>query len=126
MNSETSSKSILIPAPSEWPFFAALGILLIFFGLVTHFIVSLMGVAVLLRAAVGWWFDVLPEQREQAVDVESAVVSIAKSRLRVDHLTLGTAITGCGYQSKCIRIGPGLLVEPPVLWLWQRLPCSSD
>jgi hypothetical protein len=91
MNSETSPKSILVPAPSEWPFFAALGITLICFGLVTHYIVSLVGAAILIRAAIGWWFDVLPEQKEQPVNVESTVVYIAKSALKVDHLSLGCA-----------------------------------
>jgi hypothetical protein len=91
MNSETTSKSILVPAPSEWPFFAALGIALIFFGLVTHYIVGVTGAAILIRAAIGWWFDVLPEQKEQAMDVDSRVVYIARSGMKVDHLSLGSA-----------------------------------
>ncbi len=91
MSNQTGAKSILVPAPSEWPFFAALGITLIFFGVVTHYVVSLTGVAVLMRAAIGWWFDVLPEQKEEAVNLDGAVVHIARSALKVDHLSLGSA-----------------------------------
>jgi hypothetical protein len=92
MANEKCSNSILIPAPTAWPFIAALGITLVFAGLVTHPVVSVVGTAVLLRAAVGWWFDVLPEQKEEAVLVSLADRSaqqIPKSSLTVDHLSTG-------------------------------------
>jgi len=92
MLSERDSNSILVPAPTAWPFIAALGITLMFTGLVTHAAVSIVGVAVLLRAAVGWWLDVLPEQKEEAVFVSPAdqsAAQIPKSALAVDHLTTG-------------------------------------
>jgi hypothetical protein len=92
MVNETESNSILLPAPTAWPFIAALGITLTFAGLVTHPLVSIVGVAVLLRAAAGWWLDVLPEQREDAVLVSAADrtgTQISKSSLAVDHLATG-------------------------------------
>ena len=66
MANENVSNSILVPAPTAWPFIAAFGIALAFTGLVTHPAVSIVGVVVLLRAAAGWWFDVLPAQKEEA------------------------------------------------------------
>jgi hypothetical protein len=92
MANEKDLNSILIPAPTAWPFVAALGITLVFAGLVTHPAVSVVGAAVLLRAAVGWWFDVLPEQKEEAVLVglaDRSAQQIPKSSLTVDHLSTG-------------------------------------
>jgi hypothetical protein len=89
MANEKSSNSILVPAPTAWPFIAALGITLIFTGLVTHAVVSIVGAAVLLRAAAGWWLDVLPDQKEEAVPVnlaDQAGVQVAVSSSVVDRL----------------------------------------
>jgi hypothetical protein len=47
---------------------------------------------VALRAAIGWWFDVLPEQKEETVLVSLADLGAArvlKSSSRVDRLTNG-------------------------------------
>jgi len=93
MTDEKDSNSILVPAPTAWPFIAALGITLLFTGLVTHLAVSIVGVAVLVRAAIGWWRVVLPEQEEEAVNVSPADriaarvprSSSAVERLAADH-----------------------------------------
>ena len=91
MANEKVSSSILVPAPTAWPFIAAFGITLTFTGLVTHPAVSMVGVMVLLRAAAGWWFDVLPEQKEEAALVRISERSWAepKSSSAVDHLAAG-------------------------------------
>lgn len=91
MANEKVSNSILVPAPTAWPFIAAFGITLTFTGLVTHPAVSMVGVMVLLRAAAGWWFDVLPEQKEEAALVRISERSWAepKSPSAVDHLAAG-------------------------------------
>ncbi len=92
MLNEKDSNSILVPAPTAWPFIAALGITLVFTGLVTHPAVSIVGLVVLLRAATGWWLDVLPEQKEETVRVSLAdrtAAHVPKSSSAVDHLTTG-------------------------------------
>ena len=84
--------SILVPAPTAWPVITALGITLIFTGLVTHFVASIVGLTVVLRAAVGWWRDVLPEQKEETVLVSTADLSgvqVPASSSAVDHLAAG-------------------------------------
>jgi hypothetical protein len=89
MLNEQDSKSILVPAPTAWPFIAALGITLLFTGLVTHPVVSMVGLVVLLRGAAGWWLDVLPEQKEEAVLVSATAESwaqITPSSVGVDRL----------------------------------------
>jgi len=85
--------SILVPAPTAWPFIASLGITLLFTGLVTHVVVSVVGAVVLLRAAIGWWSVVLPEQKEEAVSVSPSDRIAARvprsasvvERLAADH-----------------------------------------
>jgi hypothetical protein len=92
MVNEKRSNSIPLPAPTAWPFLAALGITLMFAGLVMHAVVSIVGAAVLLRAAAGWWLAVLPEQKENAVLVSAADLAgtqIPKSSSAVDHLATG-------------------------------------
>jgi hypothetical protein len=89
---EKDSNAILVPTPTAWPFIAALGITLIFTGLVTHAAVSVVGMVVLFRAATGWWFDVLPEQKEESVPVslaDRAGARVPKSSSAVDHLSAG-------------------------------------
>jgi hypothetical protein len=55
------------PAPTVWPMVAALGVTLMFGGLVTHVIVSAVGILLSLIAAVGWWKEVLPQARVEFV-----------------------------------------------------------
>jgi len=83
---QSASNSILIPAPTAWPLIVALGISMIFMGLVTHAVVSIVGAAILLRAATGWWFDVLPEQKEEFVALTPGA-AIARSQATVDHFS---------------------------------------
>jgi hypothetical protein len=89
---ENDASSILVPAPTQWPFIAALGITLMFSGIVTHIAVTMVGTVMLLRAAIGWWFAVLPDQKEEVVGVtaaDRAAARVSKSSSRVDHLTDG-------------------------------------
>src|SRR5258706_2807083 len=85
---KADSNSILVPAPTAWPFIAALGITLILAGLVTLLAVSVVGAIVLLRSSVGWWLEVLPEQKEEVVLVSPAD-QVSRSSLAVDHLAPG-------------------------------------
>ena len=89
---ENDASSILVPAPTQWPFIAALGIALMFSGIVTHIAVTMVGTVILLRAAIGWWFNVLPEQQEEAVPVSAADLAatlVPRSSSKVDRLTDG-------------------------------------
>ena len=55
------------PAPTVWPMVAALGVTMMFGGLITHAIVSAVGLLLSLIAAVGWWKEVLPQARVEVV-----------------------------------------------------------
>jgi len=89
-----------LPASTAWPMALALGVTLIFAGLVTSMSVTGVGVVVSLCAAVGWWRQVLPVEHEErvpfppparrarpvapsAVEVERRSVGAGGHRLRV-------------------------------------------
>jgi hypothetical protein len=85
MNEKDPTSILMIPTPTAWPFMVALSIALICAGLVTHAMVSVAGAVLLLRSAIGWWFDVLPEQKEEMIAVGQAE-PISKSYAAVDYL----------------------------------------
>ena len=58
-----------MPAPTVWPLVTALGITLGCAGLVTHLAVSVVGLVLFLRGLIGWWRDVLPVEKHEAVPV---------------------------------------------------------
>jgi hypothetical protein len=63
--------SFELPAPTVWPMVVALGVTLGFTGLVTHVAVSVVGVVLALVGGVGWWRNVLPDERVEHVPVSS-------------------------------------------------------
>ena len=84
-----SEDMIEVPAPTPWPFVTAFGLTLIFAGLVTSLGVSFVGLAVLLRGAVGWFRNVFPVPQEEMIQVRRTFAPIAPSTRRVDHLLPG-------------------------------------
>lgn len=84
--------SFELPAPTVWPMVVALGVTLGFTGLVTHVAVSVVGVVLALVGGVGWWRNVLPEERVEHVPVSPAASTppsvIARSR-SVERLAFG-------------------------------------
>jgi hypothetical protein len=61
--------TIELPAPTAWPLTMALGATLLAAGLVTTGLVSLLGAVLLISGAVGWFRDVLPEERSVEVRI---------------------------------------------------------
>lgn len=87
-------ESIELPAPTAWPMVLAFGITLGCAGLVTNAIVSGVGVALALLAAVGWWRQVLPRQAVEHVPLRppaERAKPVAPSRAAVGRLRLGEA-----------------------------------
>jgi len=91
---ENQSKEVIhLPAPTAWPMIFAFGLALLFAGLVTTFYVSLVGLVLVLRAAVGWWFEVLPTEHCEFVTLEHPVLEEAAAERpvssKVEHLRPG-------------------------------------
>ena len=68
---EQVSGNLPLPAPTVWPFVTAFGITLLFAGLVTQPIISVVGFVVALRGAIGWFRDVLPVEQHELVRLRS-------------------------------------------------------
>jgi hypothetical protein len=72
--------SVILPAPTAWPMVLALGLSMMITGMVTHWVISLLGLVLSLRSAVGWFFEVLPHEHHVAVAVQTQVVKISSTR----------------------------------------------
>jgi len=87
-------ETIELPASTPWPMITALGFTLICAGVVTHIAVSVVGLLIALRGAVGWFRDVFPESKHQLVRVDALDQSarpIRTSARAVAHLRAGEA-----------------------------------
>jgi len=83
-------ETIAMPAPTTWPMVLAAAIVLVFAGLVTNGYVSVVGGALLVFAAVGWWREVLPHERHVEVPLERTADAITHvTSRRVERLRLG-------------------------------------
>src|ERR1035441_768304 len=61
---------VMLPAPTAWPFTLALGLALIFAGMLTNVSISILGAVLYLSGAVGWFREVLPHERHVRVPAE--------------------------------------------------------
>src|SRR5215471_12430630 len=86
--------TLALPAPTAWPFVTALGLTLLGAGLVTHPAVSVVGLVLALRGAVGWFREVLPTEQHETVRVRPMELRAAPTKVSprtVAHLTAGVA-----------------------------------
>jgi len=72
-------QTVVLPAPTAWPFLLALGASLIFAGMLTNASVSILGAILFIPSAVGWFRQVLPHEHHVEVPAvaEPEVVVIA-------------------------------------------------
>jgi hypothetical protein len=77
---EHTTGAVQLPAPTAWPMVLALGIALMLTGMVTHWVISLLGLLLTLRATRGWFFQVLPHEHHISVPVSTEVIAITSAR----------------------------------------------
>jgi hypothetical protein len=75
-----------LPAPTTWPIVLAFGITLLFAGLVTNASVSVLGAALSLVAGIGWFRDVVPQEKEETVEVRERAAIAVSVRREVERL----------------------------------------
>lgn len=83
-----------LPAPTAAPLFFALGLTLLFAGLVTDALVSAVGFAFAAGGAVGWWRQVLPREAHERAPLQSPherPAPVVAQPGRVAHLRAGEA-----------------------------------
>jgi hypothetical protein len=87
----TEDTQILMPKPTFWPMVFAFGLTLLIAGLVTHYVVSLVGLVIAARGGVGWWDDVIPHEahEEMAIDLAARPAPILVEARSVVRLKTG-------------------------------------
>ena len=75
------SVTLHLPAPTIWPLVLGLGITLCLAGLITNFSITLLGLLLAAMAAVGWFRNVLPQEKHEAVQaaVEAGEHAVASA-----------------------------------------------
>jgi len=84
--------TIELPAPTLWPMVAAFGLTLGFAGLVTSIFVTLLGIVAFVIGGIGWWHDIFPLEKHEAVRVvppEQRAAPVVAAPHRVAHLVAG-------------------------------------
>jgi hypothetical protein len=79
-------REIEVPAPTAWPFLLAIGVALLFAGLVTSTSVSCLGALLSLAGSVGWFREVLPREHEEVVPILPEYTRLTTVRRAVDRL----------------------------------------
>jgi len=86
---EPADDTIQVPASNGWPLVAAFGLTLVFAGLLTHFMVSILGAVSLCAGLIGWFREVLPQEAHESVAVEKEGLVLTPPRPTVLHLEVG-------------------------------------
>ena len=100
--------TIELPAPTAWPIVLAFGFTLLFAGLLTNVSVSVLGAVLSLAGCVGWFREVLPHEREEAVEVVPEDTSIATERERVERIHVDEAIVRAWLPLETYPISAGV------------------
>lgn len=79
-HAHTETDVIHLPTPTAWPVVLSLGLSLMLAGMVTHYVVSLLGLLLTVVSSVGWFRQVLPHEHHFDVPVEVEVVEIVTAR----------------------------------------------
>ena len=79
-------REIEVPASTAWPLVLAFGFTLLFAGLVTSVSVSILGAVLSVAGCVGWFREVFPYQREEAVPVAPEDFQVTTARRVVERV----------------------------------------
>lgn len=77
-----------LPTPTSWPIVLSLGITLLLTGLVTNWVISLLGGVMMVMSTVGWFREVLPHEQHVGVPVITRVEPITSRRINVIRIPL--------------------------------------
>jgi len=86
---KTEGNVIQVPASTGWPLVAAFGLTMVFAGLLTHVMVSILGAVTLCMGLVGWFGQVLPHEAHESVAREKESPVLEPPRPKVRHLEVG-------------------------------------
>ncbi len=84
----THSETVHLPTPTAWPIVMAFGVMLIFAGMVTNFVISALGIVLTFSGAIGWFRQVLPHEAHEDVPVVVEDIVITTTRPRVQQIVI--------------------------------------
>jgi hypothetical protein len=84
---EPDQKAVQLPAPTAWPIVLALGVTLLFAGLLTSADLTVVGAVLTVVSSVGWFRDVLPREQHEMVPVDSTEAKAVTARTAVTPAT---------------------------------------
>jgi hypothetical protein len=87
---ESTPSAVSLPAPTPWPIVLSFGVTLVFAGMVTSASLSILGALLFVSGCVGWFRDMFPHERHEAVPVVGVVTPIATNRPVVAQVELIT------------------------------------
>ncbi len=90
MEKPANPGTIEVPASTAWPFVLAVGVMLLFAGIVTSMAVSALGAVLSVAATVGWFREVLPREREEFAPVIPESIRLTTERRVVERFPVAT------------------------------------
>jgi len=78
--------SIVLPTPTAWPMVLAMGLTLLVSGMVTHWIISLLGLIFTLSSIVGWFREIFPHENHISVPIQAGIIEIKSTRTTREQL----------------------------------------
>ena len=79
-------ETVNVPASTAWPIVLAFGVTLLFAGLVTTAAIALVGAVLSLTGAVGWFRNVLPQEKKERVEVRELPAVLTTTRREIERL----------------------------------------
>jgi hypothetical protein len=89
---ERTPDAVEMPAPTAWPIAFALGLTLLFAGMVISEAVSVLGAIVAIAGAVGWFRDVLPYEAHETVEVMPEAAAVTTARREVVRMAVANEL----------------------------------
>jgi hypothetical protein len=89
-----AGNAIHLPAPTQWPLIMAVGLTLLFAGLVTNMMISALGVVMTVAGAVGWFRQVLPQEVHELLPVTDEEIEIDREGRRVTRVEHRHPVSG--------------------------------
>jgi hypothetical protein len=108
IDEQPAPATIVMPAPTGWPFVFALGVALIFAGLLTSAAISVLGAVLYLAGAVGWFRQVLPHEHHEEIPVVPEAVPAVAAAPEVARLRIAENVPRAWLPLKIYPISAGV------------------
>lgn len=105
---DRAPQQIEVPAPTAWPIVLAFGFTLLAAGMVTAASVSILGAALAIAGAVGWFRNVLPKESHEWLPVVPEHIALQTSRETVERITNISAVPRAWLPLEIYPISAGI------------------